>query len=113
MGAYNILYADVQCSECKNIYEGQVQFKFGDTWLRKYKVGDVIKWGGNDIGSPNLSEVKVYGILDSDECPVCKNINRNNEFDIFISKDVINNVALMSDVKDYFSDEGNYKICKE
>ncbi|WP_460687918.1 hypothetical protein [Niabella aquatica] len=80
--------------------------------MKLYKIGDTIQWGGNDIGEPHLTEVKVYGILDSDECPLCKKDNAHNEYDIFIFNDIIKDVRLMSNIEDYFEGDGNYKICK-
>lgn len=112
MSAYNILNTEVECSNCKHIYKGIIQFKFGNTWQLKYSVGEIIKWGGNDIGESNLSVVKVYGILEEEECPNCLQVNLNNEFDISIKKDIIKGVKPLSDPKDYFAN-GSYKILKK
>lgn len=113
MSAFNILNSKIKCSECDCTYMGKVQFKFGDTWQLQYKIGDKIKWGGNDIGKPSISKVKVYGILEIDECPICGKENLNNEFDIDIENDIIIAISPMREIKDYFGDEGNYKICIE
>ena len=113
MSSFNILYADVQCSNCKNIYLGTIQFKFGRTWQLEYVIGDIVKWGGNNVGESNLLEVKVYGILEKDECPKCKRFNQNNEFDICIENDFIKEVKPIADPMDYSNEIANYKILKE
>lgn len=114
MSAFNILTAELQCYNCKVFYNSRIQFKFGDTWQIEYKIGDKIKWGGNDIGRPGLKEVKVYGILESNNCPSCNYEILQNEYDIFIENDIIKKVELLSDINDYLIDEeGNYRIYKE
>jgi len=113
MSAFNILNSEIKCSECTSTYIGKVQFKFGDTWQLEYKIGDRIKWGGNDIGKPGILKIKVYGVLEIDECPVCGKENLNNEFDINIENDIIIGINPIDDINDYFIDEGNYKICSE
>jgi hypothetical protein len=50
MGAFNILIAEIACPHCNDTYEGQFQFKYGDTWQLTYNQGDKLKWGGNDQG---------------------------------------------------------------
>lgn len=110
MGSFNILFAEISCSNCGNKYEGKIQFKFGNTWQLRYRIGEVLKWGGNDIGAPGLLKVKVYGILESDICPVCRQINKNNEFDIFLEQDVIKSVSILNHLSSYSLNEGNYEV---
>lgn len=113
MSAFNTLSSKIQCPNCRKIYEGQIQFKFGDTWQFQYQIGDKIKWGGNDIGKSGISKVKVYGILESSQCPICENLNVLNEFDINIENDIIIGVNTVYNIEDYFIEEGNYRICIE
>lgn len=113
MGSFNLLFANVRCSNCQNTYVGNIQFKYGDTWQLEYKIGDKVKWGGNDIGRPNITKAIVYGILENDLCPICQKINHNNEFDIFLEKDFIVKISDLNDINDYFITEGNYKIIVE
>jgi hypothetical protein len=93
MGAFNTLVTDVQCSNCNNTYKGNIQFKYGDTWQFEYKLGDKLKWGGNDIGISGSPKVKVYGILHNDTCPICHQINLNEEFDIYVENDIITSIT--------------------
>jgi sarcosine oxidase delta subunit len=111
MSAFNILISEIQCPQCGKFYNGRIQFKFGDTWQFEYKLGDKIKWGGNDIGKPNIKKVKVYGILESSKCPFCQFEDNQNEFDIIVENDIIKNIRLMSDINSY--NNGEYKICTE
>ena len=113
MSAFNILSSEIQCSICQKRYQGQIQFKFGDTWQLQYQIGDKIKWGGNDIGKPRISKVKVYGLLESSECPICRELETVNEFDIYIENDIIVGVNPIQNIKDYFKGDGNYRICIE
>jgi uncharacterized membrane protein len=109
MSAYNILTCDIKCSQCKNHYQGQLQFKYGDTWQFTYEIGDKIKWGGNDIGLEN-KKVKVYGILESDKCPACREENKNSEYDIFVENGYISKVEPIESLEDYSENDGNYKV---
>ena len=106
-----MLNANIKCSKCDNIYEGRVQFKYGHTRQLEYKIGDKLQWGGNDIGESGAKKVKVYGILESDQCPRCSELNTANEFDIIVEDGIIIDLAPMT-VYDY-SGEGNYKILEE
>ncbi len=110
MGSLNILCATVKCSSCKSIYPTKIQFKFGNTWHFHYNLGDKVSWGGNDIGIENLSNVKVYGILEDTICPVCGRVNEDDEFDIFFEEDVIKRVQILSEPRDYINGEGDFSI---
>jgi hypothetical protein len=108
MGSYNILIADIKCSNCNASYEGKIQFRYGNTVQLKYRIGDKVEWGGNQIGNPNERKVKVYGILESEQCPVCANENKNNEFDIFIENGVLVSFSVMQEYN--YEGEGNYMV---
>lgn len=110
MGAYNILVANVMCPNCHNIYEGKIQFKYADTWQLQYRIGDKLKWGGNDIGTPDIPKVKVYGILESDTCPICNQTNFEDEFDIYIENNVLTGVSKIESIDDYHLNDGNYAV---
>jgi hypothetical protein len=71
MGFFNELIVSVQCSDCNNVYETRIQFKFGATRQLEYKIGNKVIWGFNEIGKPDLTKVKVYGVLGDDVCPIC------------------------------------------
>jgi len=110
MGSYNILHTTVLCSNCKNFYSGKIQFKFGNTWQFHYKLGEKITWGGNDTGIANAPKVKVYGILEENLCPICKNVNEDNEFDILFENDIIKCVQIISNPEDYLESDFDIMI---
>ena len=112
MSSFNILNTIVKCIKCNQEYEAEIQFKFGDVWQHEYKIGDQILWGGNDIGFPNLKQVKVYGVLSKAKCQTCSN-ETTDEFDIFIESDVINNISPILNGKEYLKGDGNFLIIKE
>jgi hypothetical protein len=108
MSAYNILTATIQCTDCLHKNEVSIQFKFGDTWQHQYKLGDNVKWGGNDIGIPNLQAVKAYGVVESDRCDKC-GYCLETAYDILIQHDVIMGVYPVKNIQEYDNDsEGNY-----
>lgn len=112
MSAYNILKTEINCFNCQRKYPIAVQFKFGDTWQHTYKMGDLIKWGGNDIGKPNLQQVKVFGIAESSVCPNCGFINKN-EFDIFVNNNVLIKLKELEDISIYYNEpNNNYYVVK-
>ena len=113
MGFFNELITNVPCSNCNNLYETRIQFKFGATRQLEYRMGDKIIWGFNDVGIPNIGKVKIYGVLGDVECPICHNKNNNDEFDIFLDKDVITGIDQMQDINNFLKNDGHYKILAE
>ncbi|TWV94688.1 hypothetical protein [Chitinophaga pinensis] len=106
MSAYNLLISEVSCLNCYRQYPGRIQFKFGSTAYLQYHIGDKIQWGVNDTGTSGLNKVKVYGIVETDKCPLCNSNNIVEDFDIFINNDIILNVKEMENVECYLK-EGN------
>jgi hypothetical protein len=85
MGAFNLARGPALCPNCNRSADFEVQFKYGDTWQHAYRVGDKIRWGGNDIGIPGRKRVLVEGI--GGPCPHCK--ADNLDFDVLIEEDEI------------------------
>lgn len=110
MGAFNTLLTDVQCSDCSNFFKGRIQFKYGDTWQLEYALGGKLEWGGNDIGTPGTSRVKVYGSLENDTCPICHKPNIHNEFDIYVENDIIKKAEVMTSIQNYYSNDSNFQV---
>ena len=65
MGAFNIVHLAWRRSQASEVHDLKIQFKYGDTWQHEYSVGDILKWGGNDIGERDAKRVVVDGCLDS------------------------------------------------
>lgn len=111
MGAFNTLITDITCCNCKSIFNLKLQFKFGDTWQLEYRIGDHIKWGGNNIGEPNLPKVIVYGIAESSTCLTC-GYTHSDEYDFLIKNDYIVQINPTKNLNRYFEHEGCYFIGK-
>jgi hypothetical protein len=116
MGLFNILNVPIQCLRCGLEYAGQIQFKFGATRHLEYQLGDTLAWGYNEEGKPHLPRVKVYGILQNDECPKCGvalEQQKDDEYDILVENDVLKSHTLMATYADYLADpeaEGGYAV---
>jgi len=110
MGSFNVLVHMVECSNSHDVYEGRIQFKYGDKRQYEYKLGDKLKCGGNDSGSPDLKIVKAYGVLENDICPICNKLNELNEFDIYIEGGIITKVSKMADINDYLNEYQDFKV---
>jgi hypothetical protein len=85
MSAFNILCFSSECPNCKKLGRFSAQFKYGDTWQHRYEIGDMLKWGGNDIGLRAAKLVRVEAI--ADPCEHCG--TDNLEFDIVIESGVV------------------------
>lgn len=79
MGAFNVLQVRARCPSCGEEVELRLQFKYGDTWQLEYEVGDQLRWGGNDIGTPGATRV----VLDAPAEP-CPNCGFQGDFEIFV-----------------------------
>jgi hypothetical protein len=69
VSAFNTVSDNLCCPICGEVVPFEVQFKYGDTWQHAYRVGDRIRWGGNDYGTPSVGRVEVAGI--GCRCPRC------------------------------------------
>lgn len=83
MGAYNTVRGPSLCPRCGHSAEFEVQFKYGDTWQHSYRLGDRLRWGGNDIGVPGHKRVLVEGI--GGPCGRCG--ADNLDFDVVVKDD--------------------------
>jgi rRNA maturation protein Nop10 len=109
MSAYNVVIAcdEEECPRCGSKIQRPVQFKYGDTWQYQYKIGDRIRWGGNDIGEPGHKVVVVEGY--ADECPVCGHVP-DQTYDITIRDDVIECVLPSDGTYDYVGSGKDYFV---
>ncbi len=62
MSAFNTLEVGARCPVCRKLGPFEVQFKYGDTWQHEYRVGDEIRWGGNDYGKRSAGTVRIEGV---------------------------------------------------
>ncbi len=71
MAAYNTVSVKrlKACPRCADDGFIELQFAYGDTYQHHYRMGDVVVWGGNDVGIPAINEIEV--IAYPEPCPVC------------------------------------------
>jgi hypothetical protein len=70
VSAYNTVSATLKCPACGLDVTVPVQFKFGNTRQLHYEVGDILRWGGNDIGDRGKRRVVIDGVV-AGRCPKC------------------------------------------
>jgi hypothetical protein len=107
MGLFNTVEISGTCSCCKKESDLEVQFSYGDTYQHHYKLGDVITWGGNDIGKPGRSRVVVDGIAG---CPGC---DFDLDYEVWLEKDRIVAVKPVTGAYDPASTEEGYIVIEE
>lgn len=110
MGAFNRVLIPMFCCECKSTTVTAVQFKYGDTWQCEYNIGDRIRWGGNDVGTPGLHHVVVDGVLEA--CPNCHNEHLPGDYYVFIVDNKIVDVVESTGEYDFASAKTNYLIIR-
>src|SRR5690554_6008186 len=64
MGAYNVVTVDFADPDTGQTHALRIQFKYGDKWQHEYRVGDLLRWGGNDEGEKDATHAVVYGIAE-------------------------------------------------
>lgn len=105
MSAYNTLFLKSLCRNCHEEVQIKIQFKFGDTWDYKYCIHDKIRWGGNDIGKPNLKKVVLDGVAEP-----CENCKETVDYLIFIERDIIESIEENKGQYDFNLSEGYYLV---
>ena len=85
MSAFNTIEASTSCPNCGRDADFRVQFKYGNTWQYSYRLGDRLRWGGNDVGIPGRKRVLVEGV--GGPCPHCG--ADNLDFDVVIESDKV------------------------
>lgn len=77
MGLFASVCASFECPSCRHSGDREVQFKFGDVWLPRYRIGDELRWDERE-GAPRRrtnrgrrvdEQVLVTGRCDP--CPSC------------------------------------------
>lgn len=99
MGAFNTVAMILECSNCHETVEKQIQFKYGDCWQHEYSVGDRLTWGGNDEGQPGVQRVRVRAMAGA--CPNCQCLG-HEWFEVVIKRDVITSVRPSTAMPEFF-----------
>jgi hypothetical protein len=110
MGLYNIVDSAVAevCAACSSSILRSVQFRFGDAWLHAYRVGDEIRWGGNDEGRPGMALVVADGY--GEPCPSCRHLPTDARYEVWIRRDRIDSVRPFSGHFDFGADMSSFKV---
>ena len=107
MGAFNTVETSGTCPCCKQAVNLEVQFKYGNTYQHHYKIGDVITWGGNDIGKPGRTRVVVDGVA------VCPDCDCDVDYEVWLEKDKIVDVKPATGAYDFSSLDDAYIVLEE
>jgi hypothetical protein len=102
MGAFNEVSVATKCPTCSQPVQVRVQFKYGDTWQHQYRLGEALKWGGNDVGEPGHRRVVVDGA--AERCPKCGHEDDWN-FYVLLERDVIASVEPATGVHAFPTDQ--------
>lgn len=109
MSAFNMLLAAAPCPRCTRVFDVEIQFKYGDVWQHRYRLHDVLQWGGNEYGVRWPGRVVVEGTAAS-ACPEC---GFDGEWDLYIHlvDDVFVAVTVADGTHD-FSDCHAIRLCR-
>lgn len=93
MGTFNTLDVTIACPSCQVIASREVQFRYGAVWQYRYHLGDVLRWGRNDVGDPDALDVVVDAWLC--DCPSCEH---NGRIAVYVRHNTLASVGSVDDV---------------
>jgi hypothetical protein len=105
MGAFNVLLVRTRCASCGEEADLHLQFKYGDTWQMEYKLGDKLRWGGNDIGTSGPRRV----VLDAPAEP-CPNCGFQEDFEIFVESGRLTRFQRASHQYDFTAHQESFSV---
>jgi hypothetical protein len=111
MGLFNTLLTALPCPNCSDIIEKQIQFKYGDTRLNEYRIGDRLRWGSNNEGQPGYKKVKVWAT--GVHCPICGYDPEWDEYEILIENDILISVTSLLNWDEYLAERKTYIVINE
>jgi hypothetical protein len=109
MGAYNTVAFDWKDPATNEIRSLRAQFKYGDTWQDDYRVGDLLRWGGNDIGDRFARRVVVDAVLD-DPAPTA---DVPTEFELHVVNGTIEKVVPATGRFDFVNARDNFIVLEQ
>jgi len=94
MGLFNTLLDHTEaCPFCGCVQVWNVQFKYANCWQYEYRIGDTLKWGGNESGINTNGKVVIEGIAEND----CLNCHAEEVYaEIFVEENKLKSVRLLS-----------------
>lgn len=75
------------CPRCADNGFIELQFAYGDTYQHHYRMEDVIRWGGNDVGVPAANKIEIIAYPEA--CPVC-GMDIAGEYVLVVKENVLN-----------------------
>ncbi|MGW3135839.1 hypothetical protein [Streptomyces sp. NPDC001139] len=88
MGAYSMAVVPRLhgCPGCGDEGAMTLQFHFGHTFQDTYRIGERLKWGGNDKGTPGQERAEVIGYQEA--CGGC-GLDEDREYVLVFEHDVL------------------------
>ncbi len=108
MSAYNTVTYPWKDPNSGKMYDLQIQFKYGEIWQHEYKVGDLLKWGDNDIGDRSADKVFVEGVLEGEK--LTDTMPKN--FEIYIGCNKIECILPSSNKYNFLETDNDYIVFK-
>ena len=111
MGAFNTVLGTVSCPRCHSSVGVRVQFKYADTRQHEYRLGDVLRWGGNDIGLSGKRYVVVDGVAEG-ACVSC-GFDGEWAFYVIVERDRITRLVLADGSYDFAKTGATHLVLKD
>lgn len=113
MSAFNTVLVPVICHTIGQVVELPIQFRYGNVWQYIYRLGDELRWGGNEVGDQEARKVVISGVAES--CPACgygKSLDDTVEYEIWVQDNKVV-CALPATGRYNFFEAGEYYIVLE
>ena len=105
MDVYNTLIVNSKCFNCKQETQIKIQFRYGDTWDYEYKIGERMRWDGNNVGKEDVRKVVLDGVAEP-----CKKCNIAVDYLIFIINNEIKSFEKNNGQYNFYSTDDYYLI---
>ena len=107
MGLFNTVRSTASCPRCEQVAPVVVQFKYGSTRQHEYSVGELLRWGENDIGTPGCARVVADAVVERG-CQACG----LDEWDlyVFLSRDRIVEVVTATGEYDFLANGESFIV---
>jgi hypothetical protein len=99
------------CPRCNQEVGVVAQFKFGSVWQHEYRLGEELRWGGNDVGTPGIHHAVVDGVAET-ECPSCGHDDEWNLY-VHVESDRLVKVETATGEHDFLWLKRNYAVLRE
>jgi hypothetical protein len=111
MGAYNTLCSvHAACPSCSSSVTIDVQFKYGETWQHSYLIGESIRWGKNNVGSPD-EHLVVLDATAGQACPIC-GFDGDWDFYVFVECNKLKSIMRADGKFDFLSTNEPYLVLR-